>query len=99
MHRKITWAIGAAENFNLNLDYLIQEWGLNTSTRFVDRIGQVRRIIQSNPFIYQGYNAVERVHRAVINKRVISYYKILDDGNIDLVTFWNTRKDPTSIRF
>jgi len=95
---KINWTPEAEKTFNQNLEYLSNEWDNVVMNHFLDRVEEVLGVIQSNPKLYPLHRPDENVHRCVIHERIVLYYKIVGDEAIDLLTFWNTYQDPSSLK-
>ena len=97
MSLKINWTSESLKTFNENLEYLSKEWNNVVMNGFLDRVEEVLETISSNPRLYLLHRPSENIHRCVIHERIILYYRIVDEESIDLLTFWNTSKDPNKL--
>lgn len=68
--------------------------GINS---FLDRVEVALDQIVQNPEFYPIHHPTDRVHRCVIHKRIVLYYR-LNNKQIDLLTFWNTYQNPDEIK-
>ena len=85
--------------FYQNLDYLAKEWQDKVTSQFIDRVDNVIQKIRLNPLLFPLHGYEDNVRKAIINKRIILYYRIIDDAKIELLTFWNTSRDPKDFKF
>jgi hypothetical protein len=67
--------------------------------QFLDRVDDVIQKIKQNPFLFPLYEYQNNIRKAIINKSIILYYRIVDDTTIELLTFWNTNRNPKDLRF
>lgn len=98
MKYHIRWTIEAEKTFSQNLDYLQQDWGNQTIKDFILRVEDVLKIVEERPQIYPIYNSVSGIYKCIVNKRIILFFKVVDDQNIDLLTFWNTYQNPSKLK-
>ena len=99
MRYKIIVRPEAELTFNQNLDYLALEWNNKVMNQFLDRVDEIIQKIKENPFSFPLYGYENNVRKAIINKRMILYYRIIDDTKIELLTFWNTYRNPKDLKF
>ena len=97
MSYRLRWTPESKRTFNLNLDYLSRKWDKSVTNNFLDRVDEVLNLISENPLLYPVHRSDVNVHRCVINERIIVYYRIVDYENIDLITFWNTYRNPENL--
>jgi plasmid stabilization system protein ParE len=97
MSRVLRWTTESRETFNQNLEYLSEEWDFKVINNFLDRVEEALEQIRSNPELYPLYRPTDKVYRCIIHKRVVLYYRIVDDKHIDLLTFWSTYQDPDKL--
>lgn len=98
MSYSIRWTTEAAKTLNQNLDYLSKEWDEKVINSFLDQIEEVLENIQVNPYLYSIHSSTDKVYKCVIHKRMILYYRIVDEHHIDLLTFWNTYQNLSNLR-
>ena len=92
------WTDESKITLNENIEHLSKTWNLSTINDFLDRVDEVVENIESNPKLYPVYRKKDKVHKCVVNKHITLYYKIVSASKIDLITFWNTHKDPEQLK-
>lgn len=98
MSYSLHWTTESARTLQQNLEYLEDEWDNQVINKFLDRVEEVLENIKANPKLYPLHRPKDTVHRCVVHKRIILYYKVVDDSHIDLLTFWNTYQDPDKLK-
>lgn len=98
MSRVLRWTSESKKTFNRNLEYLSEEWDNSVINNFLDRVEEVLEQIKNSPELYPLHRPADKIYKCVVHKRVILYYKIMDDKHIDLLTFWNTYQDPDKLK-
>ena len=93
----LRWTSESKRTFNQNLEYLSKEWDNSVINNFLDRVESVLEQIMRNPELFPQYRPKDNIRKCVVNKRIILFYKIVDEAHIDLVTFWNTYQNPDKL--
>ncbi len=94
----LNWTSESKKTFNQNLEYLSKEWNTKAINDFLDRVEETLGHIKKNPKIYTLHRTKDNVYKCVINKRLILYYKIVSNTQIDLLTFWSTYLNPDTLK-
>jgi plasmid stabilization system protein ParE len=81
MSYSVNWTSEAEETFDQNIGYLEKEWNSSVLNQFLDRVDEVIQKIKIDPFLYTLHQYSGTVRKCVINKRIIMFYRILDDKN------------------
>ncbi|MFM7488113.1 MAG: type II toxin-antitoxin system RelE/ParE family toxin [Cytophagales bacterium] len=97
MSYQLNWTEESIKTFNQNTEYLASDWGNQVVNDFLDRVDEVLELVSLNPSVFPVHNAASKVHRCIVNRRIILYFKIVDNGRVDLLTFWNTYRDPNQL--
>ena len=97
MSRPIEWSPRAESEYFDHLEYLIQEWGQKIAQNFERRIREVLNHIVQRPRMYPATGRRKNVRRCVVSKQVSLYFRIRKD-KIEIVTIFDTRRDPNSRR-
>ena len=98
MSYKVNWTEESETTFNENIEYISKSWDVHSINNFLDRVDEVVKNIKSNPNLYPVYRKSDKVHKCVVNPHITVYYKIVDTSNVDLITFWNTHKNPDNLK-
>jgi plasmid stabilization system protein ParE len=94
----LKWTPESIKTFNDNLEHLSEEWDFHTINNFIDRVEEIIESIAENPYLFQVYNPKYEIHRCVINKHITLFYRIKKHNKIDLITFWNSHKNPNDLK-
>jgi plasmid stabilization system protein ParE len=98
MSHTLRWTPESARTLKQNLEYLGDEWGNQAVNNFLDRVEEALGTIRGNPQLYPLHRPKDSVRKCIVNKRIILYYKVIDDQHIDLLTFWNTYQNPDKLK-
>lgn len=96
MRYAVKWSPEAERTYKIILEYLLERWTERELDNFIDRTDTVINFIIQNPKQYI-YSKKMRVYRAVLTKQVSLYYR-LEQQTIELLLFWDNRKDPASLK-
>ena len=94
MSYTLYWTEEATKTFNQNLEYLANDWGNQVVNDFLDRVDEVFELVSANPSVFPLHRLYEKIHKCIVNKRIILYFMIVNERQVDLLTFWNTYRDP-----
>ncbi len=92
MSMKITWSPKADEDFEQNLEYLLEEWTEEVALNFTDETKRVLDIILVTPKAFQKHKKM-KCHIVPITKHITLYYDV-KRKEIELLRFWNNFKNP-----
>lgn len=98
MIKRVHWTTEAHRTFTINREYLSKEWEHEVTSKFLDRIDEIVQKIKVNPRMFARHMEQNNVHKCVVHERIVLYYKIVDDDQIDLLSFWNTYQDPEMLK-
>jgi plasmid stabilization system protein ParE len=96
---EIWWTPQAVNSFNENLECLASDWGASVVNDFIDHVDSKINQITTNPLIYPLHRGHDQIHKCLVNKRILLFYRIVTDSQIDLLTFWNTYRNPADLNF
>lgn len=96
MRYTVKWSPEAERTYKIVLEYLLEKWTDRELHNFINRTDEVIKYIIQNPRQYI-YSKKRQAYRAVLTKHVSLYYR-LDVQAIELLLFWDNRKDPASLR-
>ena len=97
MSRSIEWSPRAESEYFDHLEYLVQKWGQKVAQNFRGRIQEVLDHVVERPRMYPATGSRKNVRRCVVSKQVSLYFRIKKD-KIEIVTLFDTRRDPNSRR-
>ncbi len=94
---KISWTPEARISYFNILDYLLSNWGQKELQNFVDMTDSVLRQIQMNPGMFKR-SKKKNIHIGFISKHTSLFYRVTLD-EIQLLTFWDNRRDPSQRKY
>ena len=94
--RDVLWTVNAERSYNDVLDYLIKNWTDKEYLKFTERTRQLLKSIQLHPFSFQKSDKYPNYRRAILVEMISVYYSV-DDNRINLLMFWNNRRNPESL--
>ena len=89
----IKWNKRAKNSFDKTVDYLENEWGIDSAIKFVQKVNRVLMLLQSYPEIGKQENPRTDLFSIVIVKQITLFYRLKSD-TIILLNFFDTRKSP-----
>ena len=93
----IYWSTRAEENYDDILDYLEKSWPLRIKNKFATDVRSVIKGIERFPRMYPQFGDDKNLRKAVINPHVSLFYEIISDDEVELVCFWNNRRNPDDL--
>ncbi len=96
---EIKWTPRALESYMDNIAYLEREWSENEIMNFVNAVDEKIKLTALFPELFVATNRRKGIHRVVINKQVILFYRVRKAlSQIELLLFWNTHQNPDNIK-
>lgn len=96
----VSWTDSAKISFNEAVTYLQEHWTEREVAKFIQRSNQVIATLKRYPEICRPSLKRKYVRIAIINKytQMVYYYK---PGNqqIEILLFWNTKRNPSKFPF
>jgi len=92
MALEIRWTEEAIESYNDVLAYLPENWSEEVVDAFIEKVSATLKLLSSGKVKFR-HSAKKNVHEALVTKHNLLIYKINAD-RVDLIIFWDTRKDP-----
>lgn len=89
----VRWNKRAKTSFDKTVDYLENEWGIESAIKFVRKVNRVLILLQSYPEVGREENLKTDLFSIVIVKQITLFYR-LRSNTIILLNFFDTRKNP-----
>lgn len=95
---KIVLSERAIKDLNITIAFLLKKWTEKEASSFLDKLDEIKNAISKNPLIFPYYDTVNQIHKAVLTKHNIIFYKI-DHTNkiIQIITVFNVYQDPKKL--
>lgn len=91
MEYKVVWVPLAVETYMEEIDFIYLKWNQKEVDSFVMLVDENLKRLSINPLIGQIH---KNVYKIVISKQTSLFYKIIEkDKKVELVYFWNNKKD------
>ena len=93
MAQKIVWTERALEDFEQVKSYILSEFGTVVFSKFLSSFLRKINLISNSPFLYPATSHKKYTRKAVVNKRLILFYRYKPRKNeIEIISLWNTRR-------
>ena len=91
MGYSIHWVPLAIDTYLEEINFIYLKWNQNEVDKFVVLVDENLKRLSVNPLIGQIH---KNVYKIVLSKQTSLFYKIIEDEKkIELVYFWNNKKD------
>jgi len=94
---KVIWSPECEEDYTNILRYLNDVWGVNAALNFMEKTERTLEYLAQTPFMFEAVNR-QQIRRVVINKATSLYYYVSND-QVELLYFWNNRRNPADNPF
>jgi plasmid stabilization system protein ParE len=97
---EISWTPTARKTYFKVLDYLAEEWTKKEVENFVHEVESILEQIKSNPEMFEASRKKKNVRKGLITKQNTLYYRVKPrKKELELITFWDNRKDPKKLAY
>ncbi len=91
----INWTPTSRKTYFEVLDHLARNWTIKEVENFISEVEHLLEQIKSNPEMFQASRKKKNVRRGLITKHNTRYYRIKPrKRELELIIFWDNRKDP-----
>lgn len=97
MRYKVTISQRAQANLMQILDYLEQNWSEKVKNSFLQKLRRVVGLISHNPYLFPASFRKNDIHKCVLTKHNVIYYRIVDD-EVEIITIHDTRQKPDKLK-
>lgn len=94
MNYNVVWSRNAENDLISILDYLLENWGKNSATKFNDKLKKQIHLITNFPIIFPSTTFISNLRKCVIVKQVSLYYlEIEENKEIKIIRLLDNRSD------
>ena len=93
--KKIIWSADAVSDYDQNIEYLLDEWGIKETQQFIDEIAEMLNTISKMPELFP-LSDYRNIRKCVVRKQISILYTVKDD-KIELVRVWNNKQNPKKL--
>ena len=94
---EVIWLPQAENDLDEILHYLQQKWGERVFEEFIVKLGRIIKLICEQPTMFR-HSSKMNIHQVLITKHNLLFYRI-KENNIEILTLFDTRRDPTTKPF
>jgi plasmid stabilization system protein ParE len=97
---RINWTPAARLTYFSVLEYLSKEWTAQEVENFIYKTEHAIAQIAENPYMFKASRKKIHVRKGLITAHNSLYYRIKPrKKEIELITFWDNRRDPLKSRY
>ena len=97
MVKEVVWTDEAVSAFRIIIQYLESEWSKAEVIAFITATDRIIDYISERPRMFRK-TGIRNVHEAMITPHNLLIYRI-KGSSIQLITFWDTRRNPKRKKF
>lgn len=97
MERRVVFSKNAEKRVFEILEHLEYRWSLRVRDKFVAKLDNTIKLIQTEPHIFPKSHFNKRFHKCVLSKQTTIYYEF-NTKKVFVLAFFDTRQDPTKIK-
>lgn len=94
--RKVYTTAAAELSYYKTLDYLQVNWSNTEHQNFEEQVQRILTTIVNHPFAYPATESNKVIRKAVILNVISMYYRVYDDS-IEVLLFWDNRRNPEAL--
>lgn len=88
----IRWTVKSADTFDDIIDFIRLTWNEKIVEKFVKETFSFLEMISKHPTLFKSIDDIQ-IRKGLINKHISVFYQI-NENEIDLLYFWDNRKNP-----
>lgn len=90
---KIKWTKRAQKSFDKIIEFLQEEWSINSAIKFIQKVSKFIDNVKTQPKIGRPEIVKNDLRSFVISRQITVFYRI-KDNTIILLKFFDTRQHP-----
>lgn len=97
---EIKWTPTARLTYLEILEYLSKTWTVKEVEKFISKTEHTIDQITSTPYMFEASRRNKKVRKGFITEHNTLYYRIkLRKKEIELLTFWDNRQNPSKLKY
>tara|TARA_R110000772_G_scaffold42670_1_gene98929 strand:- start:112 stop:417 length:306 start_codon:yes stop_codon:yes gene_type:complete len=94
---KVDWTDLALQSYEDEALYILKKWNLHEVEKFSILVFKFNQLLETGTI--QGKPTfLASTYFHVISKQTTVYYKVINEDSIELLLFWNNKKDPKTLK-
>ena len=94
---EVIWLPQAENDLDEILRYLQQKWGERVLEEFIVKLERIIKLICEQPTMFR-HSSKMNIHQVLVTKHNLLFYRI-KENNIEILTLFDTRRNPTTKPF
>ncbi|MCD4789235.1 MAG: type II toxin-antitoxin system RelE/ParE family toxin [Bacteroidales bacterium] len=97
---QIRWTPTARKTYFSVLDYLYEYWTVKEMHSFIEKVEHVLELIKENPNLFEVSRKKKNVRKCTITPHNKLIYRVKPrKKEIDLIMFWDNRRNTTKLKY
>ncbi|SRR6056297_2114535 len=97
LNKKIIWSPDAKEDLENITDYLMFQWGIEVTAKFLFHTDKIIVQLAKNPKQYPIFSCQKRIRKCVLTKQNTIFYRLKDE-KVEIVRIFDTRQNPAKLQ-
>ncbi len=93
----VDWTFDAKEDYWNNIEYLELGFTLIEVQKFMDEVDSIIKLLEVGNIIFKK-SRFKGIYELPIVPKIQLYYRFKDENHIQLLRFWNNKKDPKKLK-
>lgn len=89
--RAVRWNKLARQDYFENIDFLLQNWSEKEAQKFIDEVFEIERMLANGNVEFQNTDRIG-IKRCVLNKQISLFYRVIGNGDVEILRFWNNNQ-------
>ena len=94
MKLTLFWSETAKISYYEIIEFISKRWGQKIIVRFDQQVQEQLTLIQKHPYLWKESEKIRLARKCQINPLITLYYRI-NDQRVELLLFWDNRKNPS----
>lgn len=96
-NNEIIWSSEAKDDLENITDYLMVNWGIDVTSRFLLHTEKIIGRIAINPKQFPIFSRHKRIRKCVLTKQNSIFYRV-KVGKVEIVRIFDTRQNPNKLK-
>jgi hypothetical protein len=93
---QIIWTERAKFDYWSNIDYLERQWTLKEVYAFLDKVAEIMEVLAKENITFKP-TKYKNTFQVPVTKQITLFYSVLQNKDIQLLSFWNTYQNPQKL--
>lgn len=98
MRYKVKWTLSAENDFDLIIDFLLENWNVSVLETFIQITETSIQQISQYPTLFPIIYKKKMIRKCVLTKQNTLYYRV-EGKQVQILRIFDTRQDPSKLQF